>query len=304
MAVSALTAARPIPGRNAASNAAPTAPDGIETVRPPAGREPRFVEDALENLDLAPQHLKLTQVGLMDQTDVHNELVFEDEWLLHTAETVRLAGNLFHLEDPLTGNGLLFLKEAPLPNARPVRTETDFVYEPSARRCRLLGNGSGPAGGEGYRFIVLAYSGRRAGRIEALQAYQRQVRTYDPKRDAMFLSNTWGDRSRDARVNAGFMTKEVQSGARLGVDVVQIDDGWQRGRTSNSASGNGVWTGFWAADPQFWDADPVRFAGGLLPVVKLAAASGMRFGLWFAPDSSGGRRQNPRSPSRYRHRLL
>jgi alpha-galactosidase len=46
-------------------------------------------------------------------------------------------------------------------------------------------------------------------------------------RDGLFLSNTWGHRSRDARINADFIAREVEAGTRLGVDVVQIDDGWQ-----------------------------------------------------------------------------
>ena len=68
-----------------------------------------------------------------------------------------------------------------------------------------------------------------------MQTYQRQLRAYEAPHDGMFLSNTWGDRSRDARLNQEFMLKEIAAGARLGVDVVQIDDGWQKGRTANSA---------------------------------------------------------------------
>ena len=40
---------------------------------------------------------------MRDQTDIHNELVFEQEWLLHTAEReLELAGNLFVFEDILS----------------------------------------------------------------------------------------------------------------------------------------------------------------------------------------------------------
>lgn len=244
-----------------------------------------FVADASENLELAPQHLRLTQVTFADQTDAHNELVFEDEWLLHTAERVRLPGNLFVLENPLDQSGLIFLKEAPLPHARPDKTDADLEWDPAAKRIALLGNGI-PSGGTGYRFLVLAYSGGRTGRIEALQKYQRQLRVYDPRRDGMFLSNTWGDRSRDSRINAAFLQQEIEAGARLGVDVIQIDDGWQQGRSKNSAARPGVWQGFWDADPNFWNVDPGRFPRGLGPIVGMARDRHMQFGLWFAPDSS------------------
>ena len=102
----------------------------------------------------------------------------------------------------------------------------------------------------------------------------------------MFLSNTWGDRSRDARIQDAFLRQEVEAAARLGVDVVQIDDGWQQGRTSNSAQKGGVWNGFWASDPGFWNVNRQRFPAGLSPVIDLARRKGMGFGLWFSPDSS------------------
>jgi len=131
----------------------------------------------------------------------------------------------------------------------------------------------------------LAYTGGRPGRIAALQDYQRCLRTFDPARDARFLSNTWGDRSKDSRVNESFLRQEIEAGSRLGVDVVQVDDGWQKGQSGNSAFGKGAWGRFYAADPEFWSPHPERFPNGLKPLVDAAAAKGMKFGLWFGPDS-------------------
>lgn len=239
--------------------------------------------DALELFDLAPPHLRFLQATLMDQTDNHNELAFETEWLLMPNEApFKLAGNVFAVENPLTGAGLVFLKQAPLPHARPVKSGADVVVTPSKREVRFAG--------QGYPFVVLAYAGGEMGRIAALQGWQRQLRRFVPARDGLFLSNTWGDRSRDARINEEFILKEVAAGAKLGVDIVQVDDGWQKGRTANSAAarGKGVWNGYWAADPNFWQPDPQRFPHGLTPVVQAACAHGMKFGLWFGPDSSGG----------------
>jgi alpha-galactosidase len=122
--------------------------------------------------------------------------------------------------------------------------------------------------------------------MKALQEYQRTLRPFMPGRDGLFLANTWGDRSRDARVNEEFMLREIEAGARLGVEVIQIDDGWQKGRTSNSAEAGGVWNGFWAANENFWDVHPERFPNGLAPLIARARERGMQFGLWFAPDSS------------------
>ncbi len=255
---------------------AQASPTGIEA----APQQKAIVDgDALEDMLLSPQHLAFTRVTLRDQTDAHNQLVFEDQWLLGPNESpLKLAGNIFFVEDTQTRAGLLFMKQAPLPHARPVKSDWDAEMLAGPRRLRFAG--------QGYPFCLLAYSGGRAGRIEALQTYQRQLRRYDPQRDGMFLSNTWGDRSRDARINEAFMLKEIDAGARLGVDVIQIDDGWQKGRSSNSAKGKGVWNGYWAADPDFWQPDALRFPGGLAPVVKAARDKGMKFGLWYGPDSS------------------
>jgi len=273
------------PGATGSPEAAASAADGDDSARPTGiERDPSQArgdagDDSLEDLMLAPAHLRFTQVVLKDQTDAHNELVFENEWLTGPNDgRLRLAGNVFFVENPLTDAGLLFVKLAPLPHARPVKSPWDAQLHAGARRLRFAG--------QGYPFVLLSYSGGRAGRIEALQHYQRQLRRYDPDRDAMFLSNTWGDRSRDSRINETFMLREVEAGARLGVDVIQIDDGWQKGLTANSARGRGVWNGYWATDPNFWDPDPESFPRGLEPVVAAAREKGLKFGLWYGPDSS------------------
>ncbi|MBC7807467.1 MAG: alpha-galactosidase [Akkermansiaceae bacterium] len=246
-------------------------------------------QDILESLTLAPRHLRLTQVTLRDQTDDHNELVFEREWLLHPVErTLSLRGCLFYVEDVLSGAGLIFVKEAPLPDVRPAPSRFDMRVEAGGRRFSFVGHGAGETG-DGYAFAVLTYGGGTAGRIGALQQYQRCLRPYVPGRDGMLVSNTWGDRNRDGRIRADFMAQEIEAGARLGVDVIQIDDGWQVGTTSNSVNARtagGVWEGFYGARDNFWGVHPERFPDGLAPIVAAAREKGMRFGLWFGPDSA------------------
>lgn len=250
-------------------------PDGLEQANM-AKPDPKKPIQALEDFMLAPRHLRYTQVELMDQTDHYDELVFEREWL-PLQDSFEVACNVFHIEDPLTGNGLLFLKMAPLPHARPNKSPWDVKVAGEGRRVTF--------GGQGYPWTVLTYQQGRAGRIAALQNFQRCIRRYEPKRDGMFLSNTWGDRNRDSRISAEFLLKEVEAGARLGVDVVQVDDGWQKGKTGNSAFGKGAWGNFRSADPEFWKPHPERFPKGLKPLVEAAKQKGMKFGLWFGPDA-------------------
>ncbi|MFN5578632.1 MAG: alpha-galactosidase [Akkermansiaceae bacterium] len=250
-------------------------PDGIEQANM-AKPDPKKPIQALEDLMLAPQHLRYTQVELKDQTDHHDELVFEREWL-PLNDNFEVACNMFHVENPMNGNGLIFLKVGPLPHARPVKSPWDIRVAGEGRRLTFVGSG--------YPWTVVPYQEGRAGRIAAMQNFQRCLRQYQPQRDGMFLSNTWGDRNRDSRISEDFLLKEVEVGSRLGVDVVQVDDGWQKGKTGNSAFGKGAWGNFRSADPEFWKPHPERFPNGLKPLVDAAKQKGMKFGLWFGPDA-------------------
>jgi alpha-galactosidase len=244
--------------------------------------------DTLESLTLAPLHLRLTQVTLQDRTDEHNELAqSRNGCCIRRKKRLTLAGNLFFVDDVLSGAGLIFWKLAPLPHAQPVRLSlADLIVQPSAKTVTFAGHGIGAEGGTGYAWTTLPYQGGAAGRIVALHSLQNQIRPYMAGRDGLLVSNTWGDRGQDGRVSTEFLSHEIVNGARLGVDVIQIDDGWQKGRTANSVVKGGVWEGFYTAEPDFWTPHPERFLGGLAPLIQSAAEKGMRFGLWFAPDSA------------------
>ena len=229
-----------------------------------------------------PMHVKATDFTCLDQTDIRDNLVFSHERLLMTYDwATTLSATALDCRDMLTGDGLAFVRLAPMPASRP-DTMDDFILDGS-RGVGILDNG--------YPLVELVYRGGDAGRQRAVVAFQRAVRPYRPGRDGVLLSNTWGAGNRDSRICQDFLLKEIDAGARMGVDVIQIDDGWQRGRTANSKKRemNGtkkVWNGYWAADPLFWTEDRERFPDGLDFLVRRAREKGMRFGLWFGPDSS------------------
>ena len=252
------------------------AADGIES---DAGDQGERAAKSAERF--ASPHVKVTAWELMDQTDSHNELVSKREWLLMPGEApVTLSLNVLDAMDVTSGKGVVFVRIAPLPHARSDKRPDFRVVAgrphavevlPSADRCERI-----------------PYEGGTLGRHRALMAAERRWRAYVPGRDGLLLSNTWGDRNRDARLNEKFMLREIAAAAELGVDVVQIDDGWQKGRTANSsaANGKGVWNGYWASDPGFWAVDPVRFPNGLSALASAAKEKGVSLGLWFGPDSS------------------
>lgn len=236
-------------------------------------------------------HLRVTAIDFIDQTDSHANYVQRRTWLTHPAEArLALAANLVLIENPATGNGLLLLLAAPDRSVRAAWSSSwDFLLQPTSGRP---GRGFGitlslpPRPDPLCPLIRLAYTGGEAGATRALHALQRSLHPVRTGRDLQLLSNTWGDRARAERLSETWVLGEIAAAARLGLDVVQLDDGWQRGRTSNTVQEGGVWNGFWAADSQFWQPDPVRFPRGLAPLSDAAGAAGLRLGLWYAPDSS------------------
>ena len=236
-----------------------------------------------DHISYGQRHVKATSVICADQTDIRDQLLYVDERLLMNYDTpFTVAATSLDLRDVLSGEGIVFVRIAPMPLARPGKDD-DFIVDGSGRRIGMLANG--------YPLAELVYCGGEAGRQRAVIAFQRAIRPYRPGRDGVLLSNTWGAGNRDSRICQEFLLKEIDAGAKMGVDVIQIDDGWQRGRTANSkkkalAGTKKVWSGYWAADPLFWTADRERFPDGLEFLVGKAKEKGMRFGLWFGPDSS------------------
>lgn len=226
-------------------------------------------------------HPRFVEVQLMDATDCHNELYFEKEYLLFGNEAP-FSGSapVIYLENAATGEGIVYVRLGPLPHVRSDK-RPDYTIDAPQRRLTVFETM--------YPVVERQYMGGRLGRIRVMQEIQRELRPYLADRDGLFLTNTWGDQHRDGCINEAFMLKEIAAGAELGVDVIQIDDGWQKGRSQNSVDvkagkAKGNW-GTWWDVPGFWDFDPVRFPRGMRPLVSAARAKGLKFGLWFGPDS-------------------
>jgi alpha-galactosidase len=232
---------------------------------------------------LAHRHLRVRDVSFVDQSDHHSNLVFEREYLTHPGERcLPLRTNLLCIEDPDTGEGFLWLLLAPLPAVR-AGWSPYFDFLLAFQEGRLVA-GTCPAG---YALARLAYAGGRTGATCALHALQRVQYECGGGRSGLVLSNTWGDRAGASHLSEAFVRAEIAAAARLGVEVVQVDDGWQKGATVNTTLSGGVWNGFWAADPEFWTPHPGRFPRGLRPLADAAREAGVALGLWYAPDSAG-----------------
>ncbi len=261
---------------------------GIENATPNAlAQQP--AERILRTLRL-PQHARLTQVELLDGTDQHNGLVHEREWLLHPNESLALRGNLFVVAEVHSCHETLIVKMLALPHARPVPSPADVrvTARPDGFDLHIV---TGDPDETCETLHVMTHDGGALERARVLQQLQRALRPQTPAHQIpRAQSNTWGDRNRDACICDAFVRQEIAAAARLGLDVVQLDDGWQKGTTANSINAqthNGIWDDYWANDPDFWTPHPQRFPNGFAPLVELARAHNLTLGIWYSPDSSG-----------------
>ena len=118
----------------------------------------------------------------------------------------------------------------------------------------------------------LLYDGSAEERQLAVKRFDRLRYPFRPERDMFITANTWGsggagEGSRSA-ANQENILREIASCADLGIELLQIDDGWQ------CEPG--------AARPfeVDWTPNPRRFPDGWRPVRQAAADTGLRLGLW------------------------
>lgn len=247
----------------------------------PTARE----EDITDRVFHTGRHVRLDRVRFFDRTDHIDSLIREEQSYLYRAEE-SFEGNLFFFTDPTAGESCMVQKESPCSAAHLNRVGGDM----KATYDLFTVTGSG------IDYENLSADGFTAGYpvTIALCAQDdcahtcRAVYTEDCGGFAPFImSNTWGDRSRDTAVCEEFLLREIECAREMGIDIVQIDDGWQKGRSANSASvTNGVWNGgFYESDPEFWTPDPQKFPNGFRPLCAMAYEYGIALGLWFSPDA-------------------
>lgn len=249
--------------------------------------------DAVDCFALPEGHFTLRSMSFFDQTDQNDFLVKETFQTLYRNGVCRVEGSLFTLCDTFARQSLLIMRDAPLRSAALNRGDCDLAVSRARGTTQIQVMGSGvdlsqpasealPLYGAG---IAVCAQGEEDALYRAI--YRAQYKGQSDGR-TFVMSNTWGDRSQDAAVCHEFMMREAAVAAEIGVDIVQIDDGWEKGITSNSKrQSGGVWEGYYAFDRQFWDVGGAKFPQGLGPLEKTLSSSGMRLGLWFSPDSSG-----------------
>lgn len=138
-----------------------------------------------------------------------------------------------------------------------------------------------------YGFVTGVYFGNEENKLLALRNYQQRIRIHRAERDEMIMMNTWGDRGQDTKVNEEFCLAELDAGAKLGITHFQLDDGWQSGRSANSAFAGGSFEDIWR-NPNYWKPNPQKFPNGLAPIMEKGKKLGIEICLWFNPSPDDG----------------
>ncbi len=120
---------------------------------------------------------------------------------------------------------------------------------------------------------TIAYSGQAFEGQLALKEFDRFRYPVVPERDIYTQANTWGTGYREGAQEANVL-KEIQSQKELGIDYLQIDDGWQvsPGSKIPNPGGNG------------WKPHPMVYPQGWTNVRKAAKEAGVTLGLWAAAE--------------------
>lgn len=128
----------------------------------------------------------------------------------------------------------------------------------------------------GWATWCLAWSGGDLERQVAFKTFDAIRFPIDPDRDVYVQANTWGstDHGRAARLAAieTSVLEELEICADMGIDVLQIDDGWQ------------VEPGYktYTPDENGWRPHPECYPEGWKNVRDRASELGVKLGLWAA----------------------
>ena len=213
---------------------------------------------------LQGKHWIVRAIDLFDKTDYHDSFVADRALYMHRDNVPETYGRIFFCEDPLTDEAKILIVEAP-----------DYVHPKfSVRKNEVV------IKADGYPVIELSCK-----RGECEKTLRRWYREKSNRKTLITMSNTWGGMNSRDRVYQSFVRKEADTAAELGVDVVQVDDGWESIFPTGAIRDEKNRRYFF--DPM-WELSEVRFPDGMKNLRDYGKDRGVELGLWFAPDSSEG----------------
>ena len=226
--------------------------------------------------ELYGEHWSIRTVRLNAFTDECDTLVDETLYeLFFKGLHKTLLGDIFIFESALSDKAYVIISETPDHTRGYMeikRRNPEDIFKVTLKPFKItVKNG-------GYPIVV---GECKKGEAEALcRSYLRHANVCP---QLVTMSNTWGDCHSADRVCEAFIEKEIEAAREIGVDIVQIDDGWQAGNTLYTSlrdeRGNRIF------DDRYWELNTERFPNGIMPLTELAAKYGIQVGMWFAPSS-------------------
>jgi len=256
----------------------------MKNIESTADMQSKQVTAVLDQIKLQGFHWQTKIVEFQDVTDWNNNLVFETKIIPYRKNFYR--GNLLFARNNENGKGFFMLKEAPSSSVQLAYNGHDFITAFGDFQMTGLGMSTKDLRSDEWRKAygcVMGVGTSELDQLLALRNYQKQLRKLLPQRDEMVMMNTWGDRSQDSKVNEKFSLIEIEKATRLGITHFQIDDGWQIGKSPNSAVAKGSFKNIWD-NPDYWKPDPQKYPNGFLPIVKRGKELGIEICLWFNPS--------------------
>ncbi len=217
--------------------------------------------DGVCKFSVKGEHITLRAITLRSATDNHDTLVEECKRYMFRGAVQETEGHIFILYDTAKGSATVFIVAVPDFFVPSLQIKENTVFIKTA----------------GYP-VSVGYSKNSEAELLIRDWYRMQYRP-----DTLHtMSNTWGDRNGRVRVCDEFVRAEIDSAAELGLDAVQIDDGWQKGVPDVYDDGNNR-----VFDGDFWKLKYEKFPNGMEPISKYARSKEVELGLWFAPESRG-----------------
>ncbi|MFW6163686.1 MAG: hypothetical protein ACODAJ_13025 [Planctomycetota bacterium] len=242
---------------------------GMRGYKPGAGDSGR-----VEHVPAHPSGGRRRAIGYYNETQRRNRrdtpLLREETLDPSSGEQTIDWASLLCLED--ADGGLCLVKESHKCVNQPGVDTGAFVA--SGRGIEVTGLGPSPADILVGRFRdcwatwCILYAGGDADREQAVKAFDRIRYPIDPRRDIFIMANTWGstpcrEEARQAAREENVL-REIASAADLGIDVQQIDDGWQGNQYRR------------------WRPVKARYPQGWRRVKAAAKRHGVTLGLWAA----------------------
>ena len=249
---------------------------------------PQFVSGYTESVPFKPENYKYLAFGFNNDSQhryyLDTPILTESCREAHPVHGRESVGNCNGIifEDAQK-NGFILIKESHKCANSPGITTGEFILFHDKVVSTGLGFSDGSPhwlAGNDYHTAwanwMIPFQNGAFGAVQALKEFDRARYPFRKDRDMFIAMNTWGSRgdgplSRLAAVEENVLA-ELESCADLGIDLLQIDDGWQFDPGT--------------ADFQNCDWKPSEkgFPHGWSAVKKRAAELNMQLGLWAPPD--------------------